>query len=279
MKTMQWGRGRTIGCLLILWHDSQEKLAITASKEQILDWLDLEESEDPERFFDALVRHAYLRKTEQANVFRISGNQKHVDAHQSRIVSAREAGKASGKSRKNNDFERNRTTRSKKEHNSIQFNAVQYNSKQEEKEKKPLEKIHPLAETHPAQEALELETASPPVPTARGNPVGFLIGTYVQAWQRRYSTKARPDVGGKSQGILKRILAQCPVQTVANLLQVYCQMKDPWFEKQRHNLVTFEAQFNAVALALDHGEEKGTYDWAKVFKEVPSEERALPRPG
>lgn len=96
-----------------------------------------------------------------------------------------------------------------------------------------------------------------------------LIGSYVRAWQLRYKTKARPDIGGKQAGILKRLSKNYTAEQLDILLQTYCQMHDPWFEKQTHSLVCFEQYLSKVALALDKGRLNPTEkNWKDIVDEI-----------
>jgi hypothetical protein len=98
-----------------------------------------------------------------------------------------------------------------------------------------------------------------------GPQVGILVATYIKAWQRRYNTKGRPSVGGKECGMLMRLLGQRSTQELSQLLEVYCQMKNDWFVKRRHDLGTFEQNLNDVVLALTGGKEHTGIDYDYVF--------------
>ena len=65
-------------------------------------------------------------------------------------------------------------------------------------------------------------------------------------------------LGGKARGILLRLVRDHKPEHLADLLQVYCQMRDPWFETKKHDLVTFEGNYNKVALAFTSGSSSGT---------------------
>jgi hypothetical protein len=99
------------------------------------------------------------------------------------------------------------------------------------------------------------------------NTVAALIATYIDSWQARYGTDARPDVGGRMQGVLRRIATTWVEQKAMQLIQVYCQMDDPWFIQKRHDLVTFEGNLNKVSLALDKGHELTGVNMDRVFNE------------
>lgn len=114
--------------------------------------------------------------------------------------------------------------------------------------------------------------ASPSVALATApcdkNPVGYLIGVYVEAWRLRYQSAERPGVGGKEQGILKRLLGVCSVDKLAMLLQAYCQIDDKWFNTKHHDLATFEQNLNRVILSLEKGRSNPTErTWEDIVKE------------
>lgn len=100
-----------------------------------------------------------------------------------------------------------------------------------------------------------------------------LIGTYVKAWRERYkATNARPDLGGKSQGILRRALQQYRWDQLALMLQVYCQVDDKWFNTKKHDLATFEQNLNKIALCMEKGRsEPGVRTWEDIVDETKGE--------
>jgi hypothetical protein len=92
------------------------------------------------------------------------------------------------------------------------------------------------------------------------------VATYVKAYQTRYSEKTRPDLRGKTIGQIKNFLRDLPIDRACNLIQVFCQMDDPWFIKKHHDFGTFLENQNKVSYALDTGEEVNSIDWTKVFR-------------
>ncbi len=83
-----------------------------------------------------------------------------------------------------------------------------------------------------------------------------LIIYYVQAYQKKYGPKARPDVGGKAQGVLKRLLKNYSPQTIKNLMSVYLQLDDEWFKNMYHDLVTFESKLQRILHAYSTGQKE-----------------------
>lgn len=105
--------------------------------------------------------------------------------------------------------------------------------------------------------------------TTDGAAMQGCIAAYVTAFKKRYGEKARPDVGGRAQGCLKRLLKDYPADQIAMLLQVYLQMEDEWFKKNDYDLATFEAKFQRVILAGTTGTDKarGEFQRAKELAE------------
>lgn len=92
-KAMGWHRTTSLGVLVILWHESQEALAVDATRDQIIEWIDSDE--DAYKIFDALVAAKYLTENEDGS-FEIRGNAKHVEAMQKMQDGAKSGGRKSG---------------------------------------------------------------------------------------------------------------------------------------------------------------------------------------
>lgn len=118
----------------------------------------------------------------------------------------------------------------------------------------------------PVPEKKELKATSqakrPPNPD-----VGNFVGAYVKVFQGRYGDKTRPDLSGKVQGQIKRFLVDHPVERAINLIQVYFQIDDKWFETKHHDFTTFIENLNKIGVALDTGQRPGGINWDKVFGE------------
>lgn len=127
-----------------------------------------------------------------------------------------------------------------------------------------------------ATESVEVacQPTLPTVPEVKP-PLPLLIGVYVKGWQERYKTKARPEVT-KGIGVLTKMLKERSVGEVAELLQVYCQMDDPWFQTKKHDIVTFGESIGKVALAHDKGHERpnGERHWTEIVKEREAKAKA-----
>jgi len=93
----------------------------------------------------------------------------------------------------------------------------------------------------------------------------FYISQYVSHWTKKFPN-TRPALGGKEQGILKRISKDYSPQEFSDLWQVYLQMNDDWFQKKCWDLTTFEQNINKIMLAKQNGKayEKNNLDWDKI---------------
>lgn len=86
--------------------------------------------------------------------------------------------------------------------------------------------------------------------------ISRFIATYAKAWNDRY--KSRPDLRGKVQGQIKTFLRDMPLNRSCELIQVYCQMDDPWFVKKCHDFTTFLENIGKVNIAYDTGRQVPT---------------------
>lgn len=124
--------------------------------------------------------------------------------------------------------------------------------------RRPLTLTLPLSPTLPqtqkTKELSEGQTPAEPPPQSSGQ---LFVGTYVKAYRKRYGEKARPDLGGKTQGGIKRLLADYPIDRACEMIQVFLQMDDPWFVTKAHDFETFAQNLTKVGLALDTGKERG----------------------
>lgn len=85
------------------------------------------------------------------------------------------------------------------------------------------------------------------------SPIGFFIANYVNAYQVRYGSRARPDLSGKVQGQIRRFVTETPLDRACELIQAYLQMNDGWFLTKAHDFGTFIENLSKVGLALDTG--------------------------
>lgn len=115
------------------------------------------------------------------------------------------------------------------------------------------------------------------IPTSSDSP--RFIGVYVEAYQKRYGEKARPTLGGKALGGVKRLLSDLGANRACELIQVFMQMDDPWFLTKAHDFETFAANLTKVGLALDTGKKRGGISkWEQEVMEAEGNETAgVPR--
>lgn len=127
--------------------------------------------------------------------------------------------------------------------------------------KRPPQTVKPPSPALPPsptqKEELKASDASAPSPSSQ------FIGSYVLAYRKRYGEKARPDLGGKVQGGIKRLLSGMPLQRACEMIQVFLQMDDQWFLTKAHDFGTFEQNLTKVGLALDTGKSGGMADWER----------------
>lgn len=156
---------------------------------------------------------------------------------------------------------------------------------------KALERIADAMEKQPAPAPASKPKPTPEPSSGRlvrtkvidGKEVHALIKAYIDAFRSRYGMKARPDVGGRVQGLMKTLLRDHPVARLTALIQAYCQMEDAWFKTKCHDFVSFYENLGKVQTALLNGTgraEDKSY-WDKVFGgsngegSIPKTDRAL----
>lgn len=83
--------------------------------------------------------------------------------------------------------------------------------------------------------------------------VNKAIRIYCELWKNRYQSERSPDVRGKDVGILKSVVKDLGFDRTEKLLRAYLEMPDSWFVTKRHDLPTFSANMNSVALFADSG--------------------------
>lgn len=118
----------------------------------------------------------------------------------------------------------------------------------------------PVPTPSPALKNKELKAAVAGAPS----PSSQFIGAYVLAYRKRYGEKARPDIGGKVQGGIKRLLGGMPLERACEMIQVFLQMDDQWFLTKAHDFGTFEQNLTKVGLALDTGKSGGMAEWERT---------------
>lgn len=81
----------------------------------------------------------------------------------------------------------------------------------------------------------------------------LVIAAYIDAWQERFKTNARPRIGSIEAGIAKRIAPMYPAYEWPIIFQAYMQMEDPWFKTKAYDFVTAYENLTKIVLALDKG--------------------------
>jgi hypothetical protein len=133
----------------------------------------------------------------------------------------------------------------------------------EKKEKSPKRTEAGSSETKRAEPSSSFSISSSiskesPLPSVKGErpaepsgpDVARIIGVYVKAWQTRYKTRERPDVGGRTQGLIKALLRDYPPERLCSLIEHYCAMGEPWFEKKTHDFPTFRENLTKIAASM-----------------------------
>jgi hypothetical protein len=93
------------------------------------------------------------------------------------------------------------------------------------------------------------------------------IGEFVKAYQKTYGVKTRPELGPKVQGQIKNFLKGRSVDEAIILIQVYMQMRDPWFIKKCHDFTTFTENIQKVKLSFETGKDAGQKR-SRTIKEI-----------
>ena len=77
--------------------------------------------------------------------------------------------------------------------------------------------------------------------------------------------RLRPQLTGKTLGEIKALLRAVPLDRAMELIRVYCQMDEDWFNTKQHDFTTFTNNLNGIAYALDTGNVKENKDWDYIF--------------
>lgn len=101
---------------------------------------------------------------------------------------------------------------------------------------------------------------------------GKVIASYCTAYQARY--QARPEIDGKTIGLVKGLLKTHSPEKLSDLIQVYCQMNDPWFLKKCHDFSTFRENLTKVSAAMQTGKDLGAPEKKKTWQDLVDEEEA-----
>lgn len=77
------------------------------------------------------------------------------------------------------------------------------------------------------------------------------ITTYYEAYEKKYKIKI--VFTAKDIGILTRLGKSIGIKKLCDLIEVYLQSDDKWYEIRHHDLVTFEQNLTRLQVALGSG--------------------------
>lgn len=133
----------------------------------------------------------------------------------------------------------------------------------------------PLPLTGKTEEPKEQLALTPQGPSdlepSAQTPVNIFIGKYVEAFQRKFGDKARPVLTGKTQGQIKALVNMFPLEQAVNLIQVYFQMDDKWFQTKSYDFTTFVENIEKVSVALQTGVSEQKFEKQKSAEVVQLE--------
>ena len=78
-----------------------------------------------------------------------------------------------------------------------------------------------------------------------------VIAVYSSAYKSRY--QVRPEIDGKTIGLINSLLKTHSVEKLSNLIDAYLKMDDPWFIKKAHDFSTFRENLTKVSTAMQTG--------------------------
>lgn len=110
------------------------------------------------------------------------------------------------------------------------------------------------------------EPNSLPADPPKAYPGREFVKVYISAFQKRYGSNTRPSLDGKVQGLIKNLLKTTPLERAKNLIEVYFQMDDKWFETKTHDFVTFMSNLDKIGIALDTGMKTNSLDFSFMEK-------------
>lgn len=93
----------------------------------------------------------------------------------------------------------------------------------------------------------------------------LVLAAYVEAFQGRYGKQTRPDMGGRTQGLVKALLKSYSTERLQLLLQAYLQMEDRWFVTKCHDFPTFYENIGKVGVCLDKGKPTTEKTWEDII--------------
>lgn len=257
-KRLSICHAEAIGRLVLLWEASQDEEISEATIDDMIEWFypDWAVPEvDQKTFADAMMECGFLEKIDKG-LYQICGNDKHI----AKLRVLRENGKKGGL---------------KSGHTRKQMLKQKVNQTLKQKRSKRLKRtVEPYtmlsnAKTLPS-EASETAVSAP---SNKKPALNEYIASYIDAWQAVHPG-TRPAMGGKEQGIIKRLAKDHSLEKFSALFQVFLQMKDSWFEKKQWDLATFEQNLHKIAIAAQKGHEHDDpFQFLKDEKEKLDDQR------
>jgi hypothetical protein len=91
-------------------------------------------------------------------------------------------------------------------------------------------------------------------PTELDLKMAKFIKTYAEVFNAKYKTN--PVITGKQVGLVKTILKSMSADKACELVQVYLQMTEKWFETKSHDIETFYGNLQKISVAAANGSEQ-----------------------
>ena len=286
---MDWDVRIACGAVIGVWHESQEKVRLTASALELARWGN--EHEDADKFVAALVDAEVVRPVDDE--FEIVGNENEIASQmkfRARSKKGGEATKAKWEAAKASQVEKKSRKHSLKPATSpleaghtlghqlgtIQCSSVQYNSEEKNKETNLTvctdEKSDSAIEVKNGGELAPQNAVKPPTlpgkrkftPETNRKIVAF-IRAYAEGFREKY--KSAPE-GIRDKAVIGKIghwVEMLSEERAVQLVQVYLQVTDKWVVARYHDLWTFFKIRNQLGVALDTGLDPGGINFGSVF--------------
>lgn len=277
-----------LGCLVKLWHDTQNAGITEAMGSSIVTFFGVNNPDEGDRMLDVLTAHGIVFCVQAAastNVrncarkFVIVGNEKHIFALKSYKERAQKGGLKSASLRKGEAKTQTKTRTSKRK--SVSSNSLSYSSKQQLEPKFEPNTIqlqynyNTNTNTSPMGSAFEnaLPPAEPLKEPDKKAKVAKFVAAYVQAYAKRFPERRPEDLSdGKVRGQIRLFAEQHPdIDRACQLIQVYFQMDQRWFETKGWDFLTFKNNLAVVGQALDSGDGSGSQGLLERLKRMNGE--------
>lgn len=104
-----------------------------------------------------------------------------------------------------------------------------------------------------------------------GKNAQLLIQHYCEEYKKRH--RGTPAIHGKTVGLVTSILKSVSLEKAKDMVTVFFQIKDPWFQKTKHRFDVFYQNFEQIGAALDAGKPlQDTTSLDEWFAEMKSKE-------